>query len=51
MDFGISEEQRDIQELARKILGDLATPVRLAAYDNYASERFGVELTPEPVFL
>ena len=44
MDFGISEEQRDIQELARKILGDLATPVRLAAYDNYASERFDEEL-------
>lgn len=44
MDFGISEEQRDIQGLARKILGDLATPVRLAAYDNYASERFDEEL-------
>ncbi len=44
MDFGISEEQRDIQGLARQILGDLATPVRLAAYDNYASERFDEEL-------
>lgn len=44
MDFAISDEQRDIQTLARQILGDLATPVRLAAFDNYASERFDEEL-------
>lgn len=40
MDFGFSEEQRDIQKLARQILQDLVTPTTLAAYDNYASERF-----------
>ena len=40
MDFGFSEEQRDIQNLARQILKDLVSPATLAAYDNYASERF-----------
>ncbi len=40
MDFGFSEEQRDIQNLARQILKDLVSPATLAAYDGYASERF-----------
>ena len=44
MDFGLSEEQRDIQTLSRQILGDLSTPARLAAWDNWAGERFDREL-------
>jgi alkylation response protein AidB-like acyl-CoA dehydrogenase len=44
MDFGLSEEQRDIQKLARQILSDLSTPQRLAAWDNWAGERFDREL-------
>jgi 3-oxocholest-4-en-26-oyl-CoA dehydrogenase beta subunit len=44
MDFGISEEQRDIQNLARQILKDLVTPEKLVSYDNYAIERFDREL-------
>jgi alkylation response protein AidB-like acyl-CoA dehydrogenase len=44
MDFGLSEEQRDIQKLARQILGDLSTPKRLAAWDNWADTRFDREL-------
>ena len=40
MDFGFSEEQRDIRNLARQILQDLVSPKTLAAYDGYASERF-----------
>lgn len=44
MDFGFSEEQQDVQKLARQILQDLSTSERLAAYDNYASERFDAQL-------
>jgi len=44
MDFGFSEEQRDIQNLARQILKDLVTPEKLAKYDNYAAERFDADL-------
>jgi alkylation response protein AidB-like acyl-CoA dehydrogenase len=44
MDFGLSEEQRDIQALSRRILGDLSTPAKLATYDNWAGERFDREL-------
>ena len=40
MDFGFTEEQRDIQNLARQILGDNVSAAGLAAFDDYASERF-----------
>lgn len=40
MDFGFSEEQRDVQNLARTILNDLVTPESLASYDEYQGERF-----------
>lgn len=39
MEFGFSEAQRDVQELARRILGDQVGPETLAAYDEYRSER------------
>ncbi len=44
MDFGFSEEQRDVQNLAREILTDLATPEKLKPSDDYAAERFDAEL-------
>ncbi len=40
MDFGLSDTQRDVQQLARKILGEQVTADTLAQYDEYASERF-----------
>lgn len=40
MDFGFSEEQRDIQSLARRILGEQVSAATLASSDNYAAERF-----------
>lgn len=40
MNFGFSEEQRDVQNLAREILSDLVTPEKLKASDSYESERF-----------
>jgi len=39
MEFGFSETQRDVQALARRILGDRAGPETLSAYDEYRSER------------
>ena len=39
MEFGFSEAQRDVQELARRILGDNVGPETLAAYDEYRAER------------
>lgn len=33
MDFGLSEEQRELRELARRILSDRTTPARLKAID------------------
>lgn len=44
MDFGFSEEQRDVQNLAREILSDLSTPEKLEASDEYKGERFDAEL-------
>lgn len=44
MDFGFSEEQKDVQNLAREILTDLSTPETLAPFDEYAAERFDGEL-------
>lgn len=40
MDFGISEEQKDIQNLARQLFSDLATAESLAPSDEAAAERF-----------
>ncbi|MEE4190948.1 MAG: acyl-CoA dehydrogenase family protein [Halieaceae bacterium] len=40
MDFGFSETQREVQQLARKILGEQVTADKLAQYDEYAAERF-----------
>ena len=43
MDFSLTEEQRDVRELAGKILSDLATPERLRAVEE-TGERFDPEL-------
>jgi alkylation response protein AidB-like acyl-CoA dehydrogenase len=40
MNFAFSEAQRDVQQLARQILSEQVTPDKLAAYDEFASERF-----------
>ncbi len=40
MDFGFTEEQQEVQNLARKILTDQVTPERLAKYDEYQELRF-----------
>ena len=44
MDFGFSEDQQSVQNLAREILSDQVTPESLAAYDEYASPRFDSKL-------
>lgn len=44
MDFGFSEEQREVQELARQILSEQVTPERLARYDEYQETAFDREL-------
>jgi alkylation response protein AidB-like acyl-CoA dehydrogenase len=40
MDFGFTEEQKDVQNLAREILTDLVTPEILAQFDDYRADRF-----------
>lgn len=40
MDFGFTEEQKEVQGLARQILSEQVTPEILATYDEYKSERF-----------
>ena len=44
MDFGFSEQQRDVQNLAREILGEQVNPEKLAQYDRYQAPRFDREL-------
>ncbi|WP_373096851.1 acyl-CoA dehydrogenase family protein [Zhongshania sp.] len=44
MDFGFSEQQRDVQTLARQILSDNVSPESLAQYDVYQADRFDREL-------
>lgn len=44
MDFGLSEEQKDVQNLARQILGEQVTAEKLAAYDEYRTPRFDRDL-------
>ena len=40
MDFGFSENQHEVQQLARKILGEQVSADKLSQYDDYAAERF-----------
>ena len=40
MDFGLSDTQRDVQQLARKILSEQVTAETLKQYDEYAAPRF-----------
>lgn len=44
MDFGFSEEQVQVQGLARQILSDQVSVDSLAVYDEFAGERFDREL-------
>lgn len=44
MDFGFSEQQRDVQNLAREILSDSVTAEKLSHYDDYKGERFDRDL-------
>ncbi len=44
MDFGFNEEQREVQQLARKILSEQVTPEKLARYDEYLEDAFDREL-------
>ena len=44
MDFGFSEQQRDVQNLARDILGEQVSPEKLAQYDGYQAPRFDRQL-------
>ena len=44
MDFGFSEQQREVQTLARQILSREVSPEKLAVYDEYRVERFDAEL-------
>jgi alkylation response protein AidB-like acyl-CoA dehydrogenase len=44
MDFGFSEEQREVQTLARQILSEEVTAERLAAFDEFQQEGFDTEL-------
>jgi alkylation response protein AidB-like acyl-CoA dehydrogenase len=46
MDFSLSEEQRDVKELASQILTDLATPERLRAVEA-SGDRFDTHLWSE----
>lgn len=40
MNFGFSEEQRDVQNLAREILSEQVSPEKLKPMDRYENERF-----------
>lgn len=44
MDFGFTEEQRDVQNLAREILSEQVTAEKLAQYDEYKAEAFDANL-------
>jgi alkylation response protein AidB-like acyl-CoA dehydrogenase len=44
MDFGFTEEQREVQALARQILSEQVTTEKLAAYDEYAAPRMDRDL-------
>ncbi|MBP6683432.1 MAG: acyl-CoA/acyl-ACP dehydrogenase, partial [Halioglobus sp.] len=40
MEFGFSQEQQEVKQLARKILSEQVRPETLAAYDEYQAPRF-----------
>ena len=40
MDFGFSDNQREVKELAHRILSEQVSPESLASYDEYQSERY-----------
>src|SRR5690625_7220474 len=40
MDFGLTEAQRDVQELARRLFSEQVTTESLAAYDEFRQPRF-----------
>ena len=44
MDFALSEQQRDVQNLARQLFDDNVTPEKLARFDQYQAPRFDAEL-------
>lgn len=44
MDFGFSEQQLEVQNLARQILSEQVSAAKLAAYDEYQQERFDAAL-------
>lgn len=44
MDFGLSEQQRDVQNLARQLFDDNVTPEKLARYDQCRQARLDEEL-------
>ena len=44
MDFGFTQEQQEVQTLARQILADQVSADSLAAYDEYHTERFDSDL-------
>ena len=44
MDFGFTEAQSEVQNLARKILSEQVTPEKLAAFDEYQAQRFDRDL-------
>jgi len=44
VDFGFSEEQREVQTLARRILSEQVTPEKLAAFDEFRARRFDEDL-------
>jgi alkylation response protein AidB-like acyl-CoA dehydrogenase len=44
MDFGLTEEQREVQQLARQILSEQVSAEKLAAYDDFKQPRFDAAL-------
>jgi alkylation response protein AidB-like acyl-CoA dehydrogenase len=44
MNFGLTDEQKDIQNLANQILGDQVTPDELHKYDMWEQERYNGQL-------
>lgn len=44
MNFGLTDEQKDIQTLANQILGDQVTPEELHKYDMWKQERYSGQL-------
>lgn len=49
MDFGFTDEQREVRDLARRILSERVSPRSLAAYDEFRGPRYDPELWRELV--